>query len=146
MSDEILILRPEHATQIIEFERAALAAKVSDPMERELQSWHAPWREESLTHYLSLGWSFGLWRESKLAAYALAQPFLFFRGLTQSLWVEHVSAAKDEDARTLLDVLVKWSRDKHLQRLLVNEGSRFQLEPWKADIGTLDTAKLRGPG
>lgn len=123
MDLEMKILRPEDFEQIQEFELARLQKTESDPMERELQSWHARWRAESFEHYVPQGWSFGVWQalpKPKLQGYFLAQPLLFFEGLTQSLWIEHFASASDAAATKLLEIAYRWCRDKHLQRLLIS--------------------------
>lgn len=89
--------------------------KFADEMEAEVASWKAPWRKEALQHYLPLGWSFGVFRGEDLLAYSLAQPLLFKRQITQTLWVEYISAVDSQAGELLLDTIYRWSRDKHLQ-------------------------------
>lgn len=85
--------------------------------------WSAPWRKESLQHYLNSGWSMWVKRQSdqEIVGYFLGQPFLFFAGQTQSLWVEAVAATSTEIAVQIVDLALRLSREKHLQRVLLNE-------------------------
>lgn len=102
----------------MDFAKRQLASRVGDPMEREMQSWSARWRGEALDHYLPHGWSFGAFKDSQLCGFIMGQPFLFCRGLTQTLWIEHVECASPEIEARLLDIAYRWARDKHLQCLL----------------------------
>ena len=45
----------------------------------------------------------------------LAQPLVFFRGHTQTLWIEHLEAATAEVSHLLLETAHRWARDKHFQ-------------------------------
>lgn len=117
-SAEAIILRPEHTSLILDFEQAQAQSLKVDPQDWQLQSWQAPWREESLNHYLPLGWSFAVLQEKKIIGYTLAQPFIFCGGLTQSLWVEYLSGLDQSVQAQLIETLYRWSREKHLQRLL----------------------------
>ena len=117
-----LILSDAPAIQT--FGHRVLADQITDPMEREMAAWSAPWREESLAHYLRSGWSMGLWSSSgkeELKGYFLAQPLLFYRGLTQSLWGEHIGACTVEARLELEDAAIKYARDKHLQSVFFFE-------------------------
>jgi len=118
------VLRLEDYDNIVNFEKARAAALIPDETERELLSWHASWRKESLDHYLALGWSFGLWRQptaeqqtEQLAGYFIAQPQLFVRGLTQTLWVERLVADSPQATSDLVDIAYRISREKHLQKV-----------------------------
>ena len=93
----------------------------ADPMEREMQSWNARWRAEALDHYLPQGWSFVALDDDKVVGFLIAQPLLFFRGLTQTLWVEDVLGP---DAEALIEAARAWARDKHLQCVLCDDGQR----------------------
>ena len=119
---ELKILDSSALEQILAFEQAKLATQIADEMERELYSWNARWRKESLEHYLNLGWSFGVWQDQELVGYALDPPLLFFRGQTQSLWVDQLSARNLQVTVKLIECLYRWSRDKHLQTILFSEG------------------------
>lgn len=115
----IQILDSADVDSIRKLEIKKLEASVPDEMEREMLSWNAPWREESLQHYLATGWSVGLFSEQgELKAYFLAQPFLFFKGLTQVLWVEHFSYNTESEFEVLKDTVTRYSREKHLQSVM----------------------------
>ena len=127
------ILLPGDAASLLAFEKTRLAAQEPDAMAAEMASWSARWRLESLNHYLPQGWSFACYRGETLEAYILAQPFLFYRGHAQTLWVEHLSYISREGAKLIVDTAHRWARDKHFQCLLFeNSGdTRFVLEEWK---------------
>ncbi len=152
---EFVVLKSSDADLVLNLERQKLAEGNVESMEIELLSWHAPWRRESLDHYLPMGWSFGAWSaEGELAAYFLAQPLLFFRQMTQSLWVEHLTFPKDspELGEQLIDLAYRLSREKHLQKLLLAPSADLQtlggrLDAWRpspVDEGIVEikTAKL----
>ena len=84
--------------EIYAWEQSKLKEKYLDRDQCQFLSWQAPWRKESLEHYLSLGWSFLLRseKEGALLGYYLAQPLLFYRSQTQSLWVEYLQYQKRE--------------------------------------------------
>lgn len=127
-SQDVRVLLPQHKDLIQAFSKQSLAALVTDPMEAEMQSWTAPWRSEALDHYLKMGWSYGLFAgEERLVGYLLAQPYLFHRGLTQTLWVEHVEASSMEQKTALIETAYRWARDKHFQCVLIH-GSRDLFE------------------
>lgn len=113
------ILLENDMEAIMAFETERLMNSVKDPVEREMKAWDARWRKEALEHYLPQGWSFGVYDNAKLAGYFLGQPYIFHRGLTQTLWIEHISYANHEVGRELIDVAHKWARDKHLQTVLL---------------------------
>lgn len=120
---EMKVLGLQDLPQVEAFERRRLEADPRDAVEKELDSWKARWRKESLDHYLSLGWSFGIWNEGELKAYLLGQPLLFFQGYTQALWVEYMSFSDAKLGEQLIDIVYRWSRDKHLQRVLFSSES-----------------------
>lgn len=125
----IQILDPTAKILIRKFELQRLAEQITDEMEREMASWNAPWREESLDHYLGTGWSVGLWSsesKSQFLGYFLGQPLLFYQGLTQVLWVEHISAVNQTGVQTLLETAVRYARDKHLQSVFAYENGIIQ--------------------
>lgn len=115
------VIKENEIDVVLAFAKEQHEAGNDDPFASELASWSAPWRQESLEHYLKLGWSFGAWEGAQLVGFSLAQPFLFFQGLTQSLWLEAIVAKSDEVAEHLLEVCYRWSRDKHLQQLVVHK-------------------------
>ncbi len=123
---EIKILTLEEWQDILDFEKAQ---QVGSDFEKEMSSWHARWRRESLEHYLPQGWSF-VKRESKdvggkIRAYILCQPLLFFEGWTQSLWIEHVSALTNTDGAEMIEIAYRWARDKHLQKVFFNTQLKY---------------------
>lgn len=125
----IQILDLGSKAEVRELELRVLETQIADPMEREIFSWNAPWREESLNHYLATGWSAGIRdKDGRLIAYFLAQPLLFFRGLTQVLWVEHVCAPDPQHREQLLDIATRYSREKHLQSVFVRQEPLADLE------------------
>ncbi|MCB0406762.1 MAG: hypothetical protein KDD34_01085 [Bdellovibrionales bacterium] len=129
----IRAVRQNDLQAILEFEKARLEIEVEDVMERELLSWKAPWRQEALEHYLNLGWSFGVWEdesENTLLGYVLAQPLLFFRGFTQTLWIEHLAANDKLIENQLIETVYQWSRDKHLQQMILPHGFSEHLKKW----------------
>ena len=138
MEIQPLILGLKDLEHIIDYENAELQKTVEDDMEREMASWHAPWRKEALEHYLPLGWSFGIWETPNenpiLHGYFLAQPQLFVRSLTQSLWLEHLSFNTEDVGKQLVDIAYRFSREKHLQALLIPKGKWQDLLPVNAKV------------
>lgn len=101
--------------------------------------WSAPWRQESLEHYLKIGWSMAR-REAatgRLVGYILAQPFLFLRRQTQTVWVEHVEGETPAIAAELVDTIIRVSREKHMQRVLMD----FDLS--QVDLGLGEVIRSR---
>lgn len=128
MSNEIRILQLADRDTILQYERQKLLGVEPDDMERQMLEWHAPWRTEALEHYLPLGWSFSVLSEEVgadgvrgMEGYFLAQPQIFTRGLTQTLWIERIQFNSGEVLSALLEVAYKLCREKHFQQLLVGE-------------------------
>jgi hypothetical protein len=142
---EVKILAPQDLESILSFETSKLEGEDFD---REMASWHARWRREALEHYLPLGWSFCKRENGVLVAYILCQPLLFFEGWTQSLWIEHVSAVRAEDAQEMIDIAYRWARDKHLQKVFFNTQLEFikqtNVAPILApiEVGSFSSTKL----
>jgi hypothetical protein len=73
---------------------------------------------------------------------------LFFEGWTQSLWIEHVSAVRAEDAQEMIDIAYRWARDKHLQKVFFNTQLEFIKETNVAqsqepiELGSFSSTKL----
>lgn len=129
----VRILLTTDRDALLNFSKERLQKKSGNSMEAEMQSWTAPWRAESLDHYLPTGWCFGAFdNENRLQGYVLAQPFLFFRGKTQTVWVEHLEFDDKAAGPLLIDTVYRWSRDKHMQCVLVenSEDSVHSLEGW----------------
>ncbi len=122
---QVQILTEKHIESVLGFERELLNKNSEmDEMEKEMSSWHAKWRQEQLEHYLSLGWSAGIYNDNnQLTAYYLAQPIVFFRGLTQTIWVEHFAFENKQDMETLLEVCYRQAREKHLQAVIIHNPS-----------------------
>ena len=147
----------EDLKEIHEFETKKLHESVSDPMEREIQSWHSKWRQESLEHYLPSGWCFiardpliksDFSPEGQLVAYFLAQPMLFVDGQTQSLWVEHVAYSSLQSRDEICDLAYKLSREKHFQRVyfpnssvILNSISHMKPQPFAQSAVYVKTTK-----
>lgn len=151
------IIQSSDLEEILNFEKRRLMEIMPDENERTLHSWHARWRQESLEHYLPLGWSF-LARDPDLATeaepegplvgYFLAQPLLFLDGQTQSLWVEHVSASSLQSRDQLCELAYKLSREKHFQRVffpnttgVANSVATFRPEPWNVSVLCVKTTR-----
>lgn len=121
--DQLKVLRPENKSKLIAFEDARIQSS-EDPL-AFIKNWSAPWREESLDHYLNLGWSMAhsldLSPDSKIKGYILAQPILFFSGHTQSLWVETIRAESEIVFLTLLHAVTKIAKEKHLQQIFFQQ-------------------------
>lgn len=118
-SQDLRILQPAHKDAVLAFATRMLATRIEDPADRQIAGWNARWRPEALDHYLALGWSFGSFRGEELTGFILGQPFLFFRGLTQTLWLESVEAVDHATRELLIDCAQKWARDKHMQCALI---------------------------
>ena len=134
--------------EVYDFAAGRLATRIPDETERTFKSWSEPWRREALEHYLKLGWSFITRENGKVAGFFLAQPFIFFRGQTQTLWVEHIEASNAEVTDVLVEVAVKVAREKHLQRVLfanapsvANELKRWNPEALETSIAVVKTTK-----
>lgn len=130
------VISPSDLDEIYRYAEKRLVQQVPNEMERTLHSWHVRWRKEALEHYLPMGWSFVVRSNNQTVGFFLAQPFLFFRGQTQTLWVEHVQADSVEILEALVDVAVRTSREKHLQRVLFSAEDKVEdaLEKWRPQI------------
>lgn len=145
---QIKVLELKDSEGILAFENQRLRDQIADEADREIASWHASWRKESLDHYLPLGWSFGIFKDQDLLGYFLAQPLLFASGLTQTMWLEHVSALETQTFVELIEVAYRIAKEKHFQRVLIrapevlnpNQGI-FQLQRLDENIFELKTAK-----
>lgn len=147
----------EDLDEIQTFEKTKLFETVSDPMEREIQSWQAKWRTESLQQHLPLGWSFiaretdqpsDFSKEGLLVGYFIAQPLLFFDGQTQSLWIEHINYSSLQARDQLCDLGYRLSREKHFQRVyfpllsqVQNAISHLKPEGWSSTACYVKTSK-----
>ncbi len=144
------VLRPEDATVIVTFEQNRMFERIPDEFERELESWQSSWRQESLEHYLPQGWSFGYWSDTKiLLGYFLAQPILFYRGMTQTLWVERVVGVDQQVTKSLMEVAAGIAREKHFQKVLFHQEDDislpledFKIKKLEGQIYEMLTAKI----
>lgn len=149
MNLNMKVLGPQNQEEILLFERTLLNESPGDEIEKEMASWKARWRQESLEHYLKLGWSFGIWDSNgKLEAYLLGQPLLFFQSYTQTLWVEYMSVREQESLRSLVEIAYRWARDKHFQRVLFssaflnkNIADELSLKTYEEGIYELKSSK-----
>lgn len=145
------VLTLEELEKVFDFEMERLKNSVPDEIERQFASWKANWRKESLEHYLGRGWCMGAWVEKEsaesLAGYFLAQPLLFFRNFTQTLWIERVSADSSEIYAELVDIAVKIAREKHMQRVFSNSihlgeiDQKYQVQKVSENWVEIKTAK-----
>lgn len=138
---------------ILAFENKKLSENFSSEEDIMFESWKARWRREALEHYLPLGWSFVIRDseipsptsdEGQIVGYFIAQPFLFFEGLTQGLWVEHISWVSLKIRDELLDLAIKLSREKNFQRVIVpmNYAQGIaRAEPWMPAAMQIKTTK-----
>ena len=133
---ELQILSPTEQDDVLAFSRArGKQSHTEDPF----LEWSAPWRKESLDHYLKLGWSM-VRRDAetgRMLGYILAQPFLFLRQQTQTVWIEHIEGETPAIVSELLDTVIRISREKHMQRVLMG----FDVK--KADLGLGEVIRLR---
>jgi hypothetical protein len=144
------VLSAPDLIEVYAYASSNLAKSEPNEQDRMFKSWSVKWRKEALEHYLKLGWSF-IARDQhtkQAVGYFLAQPFLFFRGQTQTLWVEHIEANDAAIRKDLVDIAVKVAREKHLQRVLFAEASALskELESWypeslESDIAVVKTTK-----
>ncbi len=145
--DKLKVLRSEDKPKLLAFEQKKTESTSDlDPLDF-MKNWSAPWREESLDHYLGLGWSMGWFMgrsddrtsatssvvpsnnsnsldsnsETKIEGYILAQPILFFGGHTQSLWIETIRAQSEIVFFTLLEAVSKIAKEKHLQQIFFQQ-------------------------
>lgn len=117
---ELQILAHAELEEVLAFSRAR--ANKQDPF----VEWSAPWRKESLEHYLKIGWSMARRdaQTGRLLGYILAQPFLFMRRQTQTVWIEHIEGETPAIVSELLDTVVRISREKHMQRVLMEYSAK----------------------
>ncbi len=140
---EIKVLSLDDREVILEYERANLKSTIENEDERRFFEWNAPWREESLEHYLKLGWSVGLWETSQtdtkegFLGYFIGQVYLFHESMTQTLWIESLSAINQTAKEKLMDTAYRYAREKHLQRVIFPENLSGDLIGYETE--TLNT-------
>lgn len=152
------VIQPADLEEIMAFENKKMLEIYKDETERNLQSWNARWRKESLEHYLPLGWSFlarledvdsEFSSEGQLVGYFIAQPQLFLDGHTQSLWIEHLSYASLQARDELCELAYKLGKEKHFQKVyfpnvsgISNSVSGFKSEIWQPQVLSIKTSKI----
>lgn len=152
------IIQISDLQEIIDHETRKLVETIPDENDRTIHAWHARWRKESLEHYLPLGWSFlardtdvvsPASKEGALVGYFIAQPFLFVDGMTQSLWVEHLSYSSLQARDELCELAYKLAREKHFQRVffpnvggISNSVAAFKPETWSSPVLCVKTSKV----
>lgn len=157
MPFDFRVIQPSDAQELLDYEMRKLVDLIPDENDRAMHAWHVKWRRESLEHYLPMGWSF-LARdkeaatpdrpEGHLVGYFIAQPLLFLDGMTQSLWVEHLSSSSLMARDGLCDLAYRLSREKNFQRVFFPNGSGignsvapFKPETWQAPVFCVKTSK-----
>jgi hypothetical protein len=133
--------------EVLGYAEKRLERSEPNEQERMFKSWSVKWRREALEHYLKLGWSFIARDEqtNRTVGFFLAQPFLFFRGQTQTLWVEHIEADDGDVKRQLVDTAVRVSREKHLQRVIFADANEHAevLKTWSPEALETDIAVVK---
>ena len=121
-------------------------------MDFMMKIWESRFRKEALEHYLKLGWSFlayeRLGEKEILKGFFLGQPFLFFEGQTQTLWVELIMAVDYKIEAELTEIAYKLSRDKHFQKVILPSSvttlhyeKSLPFQKWSNDYVWLKTTK-----
>jgi hypothetical protein len=127
MNHDVRILQLADRDALLQYERAKLSiAPGADDIEVQMQEWHAPWRTEALEHYLPLGWSFGVVQNGQIKGYFMGQPQVFTRGLTQTLWIEHIQFDSKAVLQDLVEVAYKLCREKHFQKLILPRAPQLE--------------------
>jgi hypothetical protein len=141
------VLSIQDLPRIFEFEESKL--QHLNEIDKMTFLWKAPWRKEALEFYLQTGWCMGAFDDNqKLHGYFLAQPLLFTETFTQTLWIEHMGYSQLEVLAELVDFAYKYSRDKHLQRVLFNKNPDFEkidLHPTTKNFVEIYTTKMSQP-
>ena len=143
MQAEFYVASFSDLDRIYAFAETWISKSITDSTAFMFESWTAPWRKESLEHYLNGGWSFiATTADHEVAGFFLAQPLLFLSRQTQSLWVEMILAVDAPTTEFLIEIAVKTAREKHLQRVLFADYSKnksyldkFQVHQQQNDIG-----------
>ncbi len=143
MKTDYFVASIQDLERIYTFANDQLASQATDATAFIFESWTAPWRKESLDHYLKCGWSFiATSLSGEVSGFFLAQPLLFLSRQTQSLWVEMLIGENEEVTQFLTEIVIKTAREKHFQRVLFADFSqnrtpleKFQVIQQKGDIG-----------
>lgn len=150
MSINYRIAQIADVQQVYQFAEDKLRLEIPDDMELMMAVWNSRFRKEALEHYLKMGWSFVAYDENqKILGFFIAQPFLFFQGDTQTLWVEMITAVDFKIEAELAEIAIKLSRDKHLQKVILPksvetlrfENSNFKFQKWSDDCVWVKTTK-----
>lgn len=158
MSSNFINATIDNLEEILAYENNKLKEIHSTEIEQSLARWNSRWRQESLEHYLKLGWSFVLRdgemsnpesSDGTLLGYFLAQPLLFLDGQTQSLWIEHISYINLSARDQLCEFAYKLAREKHLQKIyfpsqgsVLNSVTSFKAIPWSPEVVQVLTTKV----
>lgn len=134
---------------VYEFEFKLKLSNIADEYEQQMAVWTSAFRKESLEHYFKLGWSFlALNEKNEIQGFFLGQTLLFFDHQTQTLWLEHLSAANLDISTELVDIAFRLSREKHLQRVLLSDSIQkmnlkkpFPFQAWERSLNFLKTTK-----
>ena len=130
MQTEFYVASLDDLDAIYTFAANKLSKLAQDPTAFMFESWTAPWRKESLEHYLKGGWSFiastQVEGRREISGFFLAQPILFMSRQTQSLWIEMLLGENQKVSEFLVEIAVKTAREKHLQRVLFADYSQHQ--------------------
>lgn len=136
----------EDIEEIIAFEESLSGSVETDDIEQRFFHWGSSARRESLEFYLQIGWSFvAIDRDSKkICGYFLAQPVLFYRSMTQTLWIEEAGFCDEGVGVELGKIAFGIAKDKHLQRVLVNPQSRFvRIESIRSSLKSIEVLQLK---
>ncbi len=137
MQTEFYVASLEDLDLIYSFAANKLSKLAKDPTAFMFESWTAPWRKESLEHYLKGGWCFIattlIQNKREVSGFFLAQPILFMSRQTQSLWIEMLLGENENVTEFLIEIAVKTAREKHLQRVLFADYSH--LKPYLDKFG-----------
>ncbi len=150
MSLDLKVIQLHELPEILDFELKKQSELGLSEDDKIFESWHAKWRKESLEHYLPLGWSFlAREQEGQLSGYFLAQPLLFFEGMTQTLWVEHLQFSSLQARDQLCELAYKLAREKHFQKVVLpnqstvsNAIKHLKPENWGPHFLQLITSKM----
>ena len=145
------VIQKSEMEEVLEFETKKLVESYPDETERTFQMWQSRSRKEALEHYVPMGWSF-LARErdadNTIRGYFLAQPLLFFQGLTQSLWIEHMQFQSLEVRDALIELAYRLSREKHFQGVyyphlqsVQNAIQKMRAEVWNPNASFVKTVR-----
>lgn len=138
-----------HVDLIYDYEVKKLHKCGVDESEIMLASWSSRWRKEQIQFYIQAGWSYVIFHNNNVVGYFLAQPLMFFEGLTQSLWIDQINFDSSEIAHELVLTAWRLCRDKNFQRLYLPQQnlekidlSAYSLKSWHNHISFINHPKL----